>query len=57
MSQRTCEVKACEREEVFYVVMSQFHHDQADQSPATQKTDQRGGSEKTEPTVRINKDG
>lgn len=57
MSQRTCEVEACEREEVFYVVMSQFHHDQADQSPATQKTDQRGGSEKTEPTVRKNKDG
>ncbi len=26
----TCEVKASERKEVLDVVMSQFHHDQAD---------------------------
>lgn len=31
----TCRVKACKREEILDVVVSQFHHDQADQSPAT----------------------
>lgn len=35
----TCEVKASEREEVLDVVMSQFHHDQADQSPTMYHTD------------------
>ena len=33
----TCEVEASEREEVLDVVMSQFHHDQADQSPAAER--------------------
>lgn len=35
----TCEVKASEREEVLNAVMSQFHHGQANQSPATYQTD------------------
>lgn len=30
----TCEVKASKREEVLDIVMTQFHYDQADQSPA-----------------------
>lgn len=34
----TCEVKASEREEIFNVVMSQFHHDQADQGPTIHQT-------------------
>lgn len=32
---RTCEVQASERNEVLDIVISQFHHDQADQKPAT----------------------
>lgn len=44
----TCKVKASEREEVLDVVMSQFHHDQADQSPATYHTDINAGRLKIE---------
>lgn len=33
----TCEVQTCEGDEVLHVVMSQFHHDQADQSPAEEE--------------------
>lgn len=44
----TCEVKASEREEVLDVVMSQFHHNQADQSPATNNTERHAGSSKSE---------
>lgn len=32
--QYTCEVKACKRKEILDIVVSQFHHDQADQCPA-----------------------
>lgn len=31
----TCKVQASERNEVLDIVISQFHHDQADQKPAT----------------------
>lgn len=37
----TCEVEACEWEEVLDVMMSQLHHHQADQSPATYHTDRQ----------------
>ena len=44
----TCKVEASEGEEVLDVVMSQFHHDQADQSPATHHTDTHAGRLKAE---------
>lgn len=44
----TCEVKAGKREEILDVVMSQFYHDQADQSPAMSHTDRHAESLKSE---------
>lgn len=49
---RTCKVKAGDGEEVLDVVMGQFHHRQADQSPAAYHTDRRAaGSIRDFPSV------
>lgn len=49
---RTCEVQASQREEVLHVVVSQFHHDQADQGPADvpQKTNREKEQSRPSPT-------
>lgn len=40
----TCKVKAGQREEILDIVMSQFYHDQTDQSPATYPIDRHAES-------------